>query len=220
DQTSETSKFNYDTILPKLISDPFITAIINKTLCLLGLIPTIPKFIPADSEPQSLMVNGTEVSVPPGTMIKLCAWCIHCNPKYWPHQVLPPTSPTHLLSLHTGNKEKINSHGPDSQRHWTPWGPSNPHNNLEGFRPDHWLETMHSARDGAPVFTSIISPPFSAFIPFSEGLHICLGKWFMQVKLVMALAVLFSSYLVELGVEDLVLGVKVKGMGGEDRQRV
>ncbi|KAK3349235.1 cytochrome P450 [Lasiosphaeria hispida] len=222
DPTSETSKFNYDAVLPKLISDPFITAVINETLRLLGPIPTIPKFVPADSEPQRLMVDGAEVSVPPGTMIKLCASCVHRNPKYWPHQVLPPPSPTHPLSLHTGNKkEKIDSRGPDSQRHWTSWGPSNPHNDLEGFRPDRWLTTMHSARDGAPAFTSVISPPFGAFIPFSEGPRACLGKRFAQVELVAALAVLFSSYSVELGVEDLVPGVEgVEGMGREDRRRV
>ncbi|KAK3937970.1 cytochrome P450 [Diplogelasinospora grovesii] len=212
DLSSAASCFNYDALLPKLLSSPYVTAVVNETLRLMGPIPTIPKYVPATAEPQRLIVDGVEVSVPPGTRIKLCAACVHRNPKYWPHQ----TQSYRQSAAPFQDKTRVPG------THWTSWPPANQHNDLEGFRPERWLETIHSSKSNNESWTSVISPPFGAFIPFSEGPRACLGKRFAQVELVAALAVLFSSHSVELAVDELadVNSDALRAMGRDERRQM
>jgi hypothetical protein len=200
---------DYHTVLSKLLASPYITAVINETLRVMAPVPTIPKYVPADASPQSLVVDGKEVMVPPGTMIKLCVACVHRNPKYWPHQALAAT----IDGESVGRDRRRGDQEPAARSHWTTWPPSNPLNDLEAFLPERWLESNDS--DGA---MKLISPPHGAFVPFSDGPRACLGKRFAQVELLAALAVVFSSHSVELVVDDWAGGERLENMTKEQRK--
>src|SRR3569833_4008232 len=74
---------DYDALLPKLQTNPYIAAVVNEALRIQAPVPTIPKHVPADSSPQPLMVSGREVSVLPGFSFLFCASCVQRFPLFW-----------------------------------------------------------------------------------------------------------------------------------------
>ncbi|KAL9037504.1 MAG: hypothetical protein Q9214_005676, partial [Letrouitia sp. 1 TL-2023] len=176
-------------------------------------VPNIPKWVPATSAPQALIVNGQKRFVPSGTYINLVTLAAHRNPNQWPHG--PPSDPA-------------------NPAHPT----SNQDNDLEEFKPERWFrgasipgpepdeEGTAPISDGAGTFTgtnmssAFIRPPRGAYVPFSEGPRACLGRRFAQVEVLAVLAVIFSQYSVELAVDDWATDAEVEKMSIEERRAI
>ncbi|KAF2095454.1 putative P450 monooxygenase [Rhizodiscina lignyota] len=209
------SEWNYDRDLNPLFGG-LAGAIMNETLRVIPPVVIIPKsnFKSGD---QKLTVGGKEVIVPDNTYIGLCAAGVQRNPKYWPH----------------GPARSAEDGGPMHPK-------SNLDNDLEEFKPERWLldpnakpleETSddEKARKEAEAMgvntapdtaNTLFRPPKGAYVPFSEGYRACLGRRFAQVEILATLAVIFSQYSVELGVEDWADDEEVEKMGEKERKDV
>ncbi|KAH8881377.1 cytochrome P450, partial [Thozetella sp. PMI_491] len=168
---------DYSTVVPKLLESVYVNAVINETLRLTTPAPIVPKHVPKNGTPKSLLVNSKEASVPPGTLIKVMIACAQRNPKYWESKPVGATA-----------------------SHWTSWPPSNLDNDLEGFIPERWIQVDPSEEGAAE---RLMTPPPGAFIPFSDGARSCLGKRFAIMEMFAVITVLFSTHSVELAVQDM-----------------
>jgi len=84
-------------------------------------------------------------------------------------------------------------------------------NDLEEFKPDRWISKNNE---------SLFTPVKGSYIPFSEGQRACLGRRFAQVEILVALAVIFSQYSVELAVDEWVNDEEVKKMSTSEKKTV
>lgn len=208
------SKWDYDKDLQPLFGG-LTGAIMNETLRVIPPVVIIPKstFKAGD---QKLAMAGKDVVVPNDTYIGLCAAGVQRNPKYWPHG--PPRAKEDGGPIHPK---------------------SNTDNDLEEFKPERWLldpsakpaeETaddevrkeaeaigVNTAPDTAPT---LFRPPKGAYVPFSEGFRACIGRRFAQVEILACLAVIFSQYSIELGVEQWASDEEVEKMEEEERREV
>jgi cytochrome P450 len=117
------SEWEYERDVPALLNG-YLAAVLNEELRLIAPTITIPKV--SSPEPQSLMVNGEDVTVPPNTMVRLCVPAVHRNPKFWPHG--PPK---------------------DADKPYFPL--DNLDNDLEEFKPDRWLPN----KPGGPLYMPV-----------------------------------------------------------------
>jgi hypothetical protein len=75
--------------------------------------------------------------------------------------------------------------------------------------------------DASPdTASSLFRPKRGAYIPFSEGARACLGRRFAQVEILVALAVIFSKYSVELAVDEWASEEDVSQMDDVNRKKV
>ena len=186
-------------------------AVLAEELRLIPPVPAIPKCVPRNASPQTLVIDNQKYTLPPATYINLVSLAAHRNPKTWPAG--PPSDPENPV-------------------HPT----SNTDNDLEEFKPERWLRDSTPGSDAASaekdVYTedapntatgtnsshALHRPPRGAYIPFSEGYRACLGRRFAQVEVLAALAVIFKNYSVELGVEKYASDEEVERMGPEERR--
>jgi len=184
------SQWVYDHDLPRLLNG-ILGAVLNETLRLVPPVVTIPKHV-ASSAPQRLIVDGREVTVAPGTIIRLCLPSVHRNPKFWTHGTTQTSRDE--ASSPTGNSD----------------------NDLEEFKPERWLTNLE---DSEP---HLFTPPKGAYIPFSDGPRACLGRRFAQVEIVAALALIFSAHSVELdvGSEEGFGENELKRMSKDERKKL
>ncbi|KAL8657526.1 MAG: hypothetical protein Q9226_001821 [Calogaya cf. arnoldii] len=187
-------------------------AVLAEELRLIPPVPAIPKCVPHNAAPQTLVINNQKHTIPPATFINLVSLAAHRNPRSWPAG--PPSdarNPTHPTS--------------------------NIDNDLEEFKPERWLrESAHTSdspsekdmytEDAPNTATGTNSshalhrPPRGAYIPFSEGYRACLGRRFAQVEVLAALAVIFKDYSIELGVDKYASDEEVAKMSAEERREV
>lgn len=206
------SQSDYDDVIPKLFGS-MAGAVMNEELRLFAPVVGLPKCTPKNS-PQPLNVDGKKCTVPAGTYINLMTPAVHRNPKQWPAG--PPSDPAH------------------------PAHPlSNVDNDLEEFKPERWLldgEAKLNAsmpdEDGdaeasnlgvntaADTSAALYRPPKGTYIPFSEGYRSCIGRRFAQVEILAVLALIFSQYSVELGVDAFATDEEVEKMSEEERRIV
>ena len=208
------NQWDYDRDVPKLFGS-MAGAVMNEELRLLAPVVGIPKCTPKKS-PQPLIVNGKKCLVPENTYIQLVTAAAHRNPNQWPTG--PPADPDH------------------------PAHPlSNLDNDLEEFKPERWLldpnvkpSATNSISDAgtdtdasnlgvntAPDTSACLyRPTKGAYIPFSEGYRSCLGRRFAQVEILAVLALIFSQYSVELGVDEYASDEEIEGMGEGQRRAI
>ena len=203
------SQWDYDQDIPKLLVS-MAGAVMNEELRLIPPVINIPKSTSKGS-PQPLNIDGKKCTVPENTFITIVSTATHRNPNYWPTG--PPSDPDH------------------------PTHPlSNLDNDLEEFKPERWLLDPNSKPSTTKVGGSggmpeqeteteasplnLYRPHKGAYIPFSEGPRSCLGRRFAQVEILVALALIFSQYSVELAVDSYATDEEVERMGERERREV
>ncbi|KAI4256410.1 MAG: hypothetical protein LQ352_002086, partial [Teloschistes flavicans] len=190
------SEWDYDRDFNSLFSG-MAGAVLAEELRLIPPVPAIPKCVPSNSSPQTLVIDGKKFYIPPATYVQLISVAVHRNPKLWPT-------------------------GPPSDWEKPIHPTSNTDNDLEEFKPERWLlredskgatsdadatttehtEDAPNTATGTNVSHAFHRPPRGAYIPFSEGYRACLGRRFAQVEILVALAVIFKHYSVELDVSE------------------
>ena len=198
------SEWDYDRDLPALFGG-MVGAVLNEELRLVPPVIGIPKSTWGVPD-QRLTVEGKECVVPGGTFVSLATPAAHRNPNYWPkgNPRLPGGKTAHPVS--------------------------NLDNDLEEFRPERWLlnesggtqnandtangdaekkdmpiETVAGGdlgiNEAADTSDKLYKPVKGAYLPFSDGYRSCLGRRFAQVEVLVALAVIYQDYSVELAVD-------------------
>ncbi|KAL8951092.1 MAG: hypothetical protein Q9222_002896, partial [Ikaeria aurantiellina] len=206
------SEWDYDRDFNALFST-MAGAVLAEELRLIPPVPAIPKCIPNNSSPQTLLISDRKYTIPSATYINLVSVAAHRNPKLWPtNRPADKENPIHPTS--------------------------NTDNDLEEFKPERWLredtkiadsdpeaaqqytEDAPSTATGTNSSSLLHRPPRGAYIPFSEGYRACLGRRFAQVEVLAVLAVIFKFYSVELAVDKWAGDQEVEAMGTEERGRV
>lgn len=59
-----------------------------------------------------------------------------------------------------------------------------------------------------------------SYLPFSAGGRICLGRQFAQTGAIIALAIIFRQYSVELSVYDWATDAEIEAMNKDEKQKV
>jgi cytochrome P450 len=191
------TSWDYETDVPALFGG-MAGAVMNETLRCFPPAISIPKMATKD-QPQTLMFQGKEVTVPASVKISLSAVATHQNPKYWPG---------------------------DDPRQFRPerWLVDPPSAKKQGTVNGNTLGQVEDVDDtqGSGTTASLFKPPRGAYIPFSEGHRACLGRRFAQVEILAVLAVLFREYSIELAVDEWASDEKVDKMpvGGSERKEV
>ncbi|KAI9769539.1 MAG: hypothetical protein M1840_004017 [Geoglossum simile] len=191
------TSWDYETDVPALFGG-MTGAVMNETLRCFPPVISIPKRATRD-QPQTLLFQGKEVTVPRGVKISLSVVAAHQNPKYWPGDDPRQFRPERwFVDLHSAKQTGVvNS------------------NTLGG------IEDVDDTQ-GGDAAASLFRPLRGAFIPFSEGYRACLGRRFAQVEILAVLAVLFREYSIELAVDEWVSDEDVDKMpvGGSERSEV
>lgn len=195
-------QWDYETYLPQLLNST-AGAVLSEELRLVPPVVSIPKCV--REQPQQLTVNDKKCVVPAGTYISIVTTAAHRNPNSWP----------------TGPPQKGDSIRPDL----------NMDNDLEEFKPERWFvnrkdeakeqeEISDRGDSHLDIPTSLYRPRRGAYIPFSEGARSCLGRRFAQVKVMAALATIFSQYSVELALDDFASEEELRGLSESQREEI
>ena len=175
---------------------------ISLTLSALRVYPPnnlVPKHSVERSGPSiTLKHSNIEVNVPANSRILTLMVSTHRNPNYWPHS----TSSTSTSGTDMGI-----------------------------FKPERWFVTPSEAEQIGgrslplhPLFANspearagkgFLRPERGAFIPWSIGQRECIGKQFAHTELLVALAVIFREWGIELVVDNESGGVAEKGVAWE-----
>lgn len=169
-------------------------AVIAEVLRWLPPILSVPKLTTQD---QPITIDGSESTVPSGTLVAINVVAAHRNPKQWP----------------------ASEDGSDD---------------LATFKPERWLcqatssEKQHSdlgvVAEAAEITTDSVDgmykPVPGSYLPFSAGGRICLGRQFAQTEAIIALAIIFREYSVELSVEEWASDEEVSRMRAAQKRDV
>lgn len=227
------STWDYERDLPRLLSS-MLGAVLSEQLRLVAPVVNIPKMTGA--APQTLVVDGRPVVIPARTMVRLCIPALHRNPNFWPCG--PPRDPEWpAFGLGIGDndleefkperwlrgmvgavKEKENGHGNDSGRG------SGSENGNAAFK----RTTSHDAAEASPPQKApsthptrrLSTPVKGSYIPFSDGQRACIGRRFAQAEILASLAVILSSYSIELAVDEQASDAQVAAMTANQKQEV
>lgn len=175
-------------------------AVIAEVLRWLPPILSVPKLAVKD---QPLTINGHEATVPQDTLVAINVVAAHRNPKQWP-------------GFSTVTKSEC--------------GTVEPLDDMDQFKPERWLN-QSSNKDGndlgvvaeaAEITTDAVDgvykPVSGSYLPFSAGGRICLGRQFAQTEAVVALAVLFQNYSIELSVQEWATDEQVENMTTDEKE--
>ncbi|KAM3413795.1 hypothetical protein BST61_g10479 [Cercospora zeina] len=175
------SEWDYENDMTKLFGS-MCGAVMNEQLRLIPPVIGIPKTTTKD-RPQTLNVDGKQVTIPPNAYVTLSTSAVHRHPKHWPH-----TSEHDLLEFRPErwllDPTQTHSHtATDDEEYIKEAG-------LEFDETDKRPDTA----------ASLFRPAKGAYLPFSEGYRSCLGRRFAQVEILAVLAVIFKTWSVELDV--------------------
>lgn len=179
--TRTSSEWDYENHMTKLFGS-MCGAVMNEQLRLIPPVIGIPKTTPKD-RPQTLNIDGKQITVPENTYVTLNTAATHRNPRFWPH-----TSEKDLLEFRPERwlLDPSKTHGrPDDEEYAKEEG-------LEFDETDKRPDTA----------ASLFRPAKGAYLPFSEGYRSCLGRRFAQVEILAVLAVIFRTWTVELDVSE------------------
>lgn len=175
------SQWDYEHDMPKLFGS-MCGAVMNEQLRLIPPVIGIPKTTTPD-RPQTLTVDGKQITIAENTYVTLVTSAVHRHPKYWPH-----TSEEDLLEFRPErwllDPTKSSSHTATDDEEYT---------KEEGLEFDETDKRPDTA-------ASLFRPAKGAYLPFSEGYRSCLGRRFAQVEILAVLAVIFKTWTVELDV--------------------
>lgn len=105
--------------------------------------------------------------------------------------------------------------------HGQPKDPAHPvfpldnlNNDLEEYNPRRWVEkdSMNRKR--------LFNPVKGSFIPFSAGARSCLGSKFAKVEILLAFALIFSTYSVELATDQYANDEDIAYMNAAEKQEI
>lgn len=204
-------EWNYDEDMPKLF-EGIAGAIMNETLRLIPPAVWVPKS--TKSQPQSLTIDGRQVTVPPNCYIAVDIAGVHRNPKYW-SATAQASDPDDL------NKFKPERWLVDSAKPSASNGPVQ-QNSFEPTTTTAHDDDPIEGPTGSETASTLFRPVRSSYLPFSEGARSCIGRRFAQVEILAVLASLFQEYSIELDVREFAGDDEVERMplGGEERRRV
>jgi cytochrome P450 len=123
---------------------------------------------------------------------------------------VPANSMARLCVSSVHRNPKFWPHGPPKASNELPYPGGSPKNDLEEFKPERWTPEAGE---------SLYTPVKGSYIPFSDGQRACLGRRFAQVEILVALAVIFSQYSVELAVDEWASDDEVAKMSAEEKLR-
>lgn len=193
--------WTYDVDMGRLYAS-MVGATMNETLRLMPPIIDIPKIVKRN--PQTLIIEGENFTVPTNTFIHINTVSVHRNPQYWPHSRSKISNKSHDLDdfvperwlsqsadFTVTNQDKVSTCS----------------ENTDSF------DKMSSISS-----TQVFSPVKGSFIPFSEGARACPGRRFAQVEITAVLAVIFQKHTIELDVSEWATDEDVARMGSGDRR--
>ncbi|KAK4498145.1 hypothetical protein PRZ48_010801 [Zasmidium cellare] len=191
------SEWDYDRDMPRLFGS-MCGAVMNEELRILPPVIGIPKTTPKD-QPQGLIYEGRNVTVPGSCYINLATAATHRNPKYWPH-----TSEEDLVDFRP--------------ERWL-LDPSKENGNTDANAYEEEEGLDFDGPDKRPdTAASLFRPQKGAYVPFSEGYRSCLGRRFAQVEILAVIAVIFKTWTVELDVSQFMSDEEFKTASQEKRQ--
>jgi cytochrome P450 len=201
------SEWSYEHDLPHLFNG-ILHAVLLEELRLVSPILTIPKVV--SSRPQSVMVEGSETTLPANTTIRLCMSAVHVNPRFWPHGA--PTNPQNPIFTLDNLDNDLEEFKP---QRWLKAGVKQ----MPSFVDEHVKDKFHDLDMPHSIATSprLYTPAKGSYIPFGEGQRSCLGRRFAQVEILTALAVMLSQHSVELAVGEWASDKEVSEMTKEQR---
>ncbi|KAL5332080.1 hypothetical protein ACEPPN_001624 [Leptodophora sp. 'Broadleaf-Isolate-01'] len=148
--------------------------------------------------PKTLKHGHFEVNVPADSRINILMISVHRNPNYWHHKA-----------------SSTSRSGTD----------------MASFQPERWFVTPFEAEEVNgralllnPIFANsaeakagkgFFKPERGAFIPWSIGNRECIGRQFAHTEMLIALAIIFRDWSVELVVDNAGAGAAEKGMAWE-----
>lgn len=124
---------------------------------------------------------------------------------------LPADAIIRICQLAVHINPKFWPHGPPKDASRPTFDYNNLNNDLGEFKPERW---------STPSSPNGYKPHPGAFLPFSSGQRVCLGKRFAQVEIVTALAIIFSQYSIELDISAMVSDSELGNMTKEGRYKV
>ncbi|KAL9034272.1 MAG: hypothetical protein Q9180_005501 [Flavoplaca navasiana] len=187
-------------------------AVLAEELRLIPPVPAIPKCVPCNASPQTLVINDQKYTLPPSTYINLVSLAAHRNPKTWPAG--PPSDPKNPVHPSSNTDNDLEEFKPERWLHDTAQISDDP------AEKDQYTEDAPNTATGTNSSNALHRPPRGAYIPFSEGYRACLGRRFAQVEVLAALAVIFKDYSIELGVDKYASDEEVEKMGEKERREV
>lgn len=105
--------------------------------------------------------------------------------------------------------------------HGKPTDPARPgflldnlNNDLEEYNPRRWVEKDSTNRK------RLFNPVKGSFIPFSAGARSCLGSKFATVEILLALALIFSTYSVELATDEYANDEDIPYMSADEKKEI
>jgi cytochrome P450 len=190
------SQWTYENDFHRLCNCLMLMAAWNEEMRLVAPIMSIPKVV--CSTPQQIEVDRQTIMIPANTIIRLCVPSVHTNSRYWPHNL--PSDPANPVFQH-----------------------DNVNNDLEEYNPRRWLENDISESAGfsnSPTSQHLFNPVKGSFVPFSAGARSCLGQKFAKVEILTALAMIFSTYSVELATDEFAEDTQVAEMSTESKREI
>jgi cytochrome P450 len=200
--------------LPQLFAG-LVGATLNEELRLVPAIVMIPKST-APGSPQSLTVDGKQVTVPGGATVGLHSVAIHRDPKSWPYL-------TSSLSDENDSGKDLDTFRPER------WFEEKPGPHLS-FDQKSKIEVAKNATnvssetamslDSSDTASSMFRPGKGSYVAFSEGARACVGRRFAQVEILAALAVILKSHSVELSVDEWATEAELDKMSIAEQRQV
>ena len=156
-----------------ILAQIVVAAVINETLRLFTILPSLPKKTP--DTPQNISADGKTYILPANSLILINTSATHRHPRYWPKPTMSPK----------GGIEPY------------PASSFNP-----GFwLRRSFADPQYDAVDNS-VNEEFLRPMPGSFVPFSDGGRGCLGRRFAMVELCAQLMRVFAEWSVELVVRN------------------
>lgn len=175
---SDPRDWDYETNIGPLLGSA-VGATMNELMRLIPSVVQVVKSVTPDRD-QPITIQGQKCVLPKGTYISLVTAAVQRNPNYWPK----------------GDK--------NSDKH-----------DINEFNPARWIQKTEGENDniaedeedwggyqGSDSSPELFRPVQGSYIPFSNGARSCLGRRIAVVEIVVALAVIFQKYSVELAVDE------------------
>jgi cytochrome P450 len=193
--------WTYEDDFPKLFGS-LAAGVLNETLRLIPAVVGIYKRAPA-GQPQRLVYEGGETTIPGDAWVVLHSPGLHRNPSYWP----PVPNKDGTIDPDDANQFK--------PERWLLQSQANSSKRQESQQDRADL----TGPSGPDTSAALFKPEKGAYVPFSEGHRSCLGRRFAQVEAVAVIAYLFRFYSVELALDEWASDEELARMSEQERKQ-